>query len=447
MFHIIIRSETKTQKKARDEEDYKLIQAAHALHSPEYPKWEMDVSLGKPTCDTFKASRTSRTFNVFPLDHKSPSPVPMWDEVSRESPFGKPTVTRREVITPTGRSRTRHSKTQMPNVMDVHTPICPCTNVVKSTVTTTELSPIRGIIGNPWQDDSETEALVSPVGSCDYELSPCSILESDINDTVIGNSHNNATANSSICNYEKKKKKVGIRKTGHEICGPDAILRALSEGCCQCKEADRCAWNSLNPGTASTMMDQCRKYRVDKIPVKSTCEFLTSQLTRGKVNMNNQVRYEMTCNSVPLCQLQWLHLYGFSAGSTTVKRALHKIKEGSHSFAKQRSYGLSQNDVATLWCVAEIKTRMGDLSPKTGKHMIVKPKTGTWWKAFLYDEKHTTKVSISQQRFSAALHAAYIHQDFLDKVTGKNILEVREAGSMTECDTCEDLQRQMGAAI
>ena len=443
MFHIIIRSQTKTQKKARDEEDYKLIQAAHALHSPEYAKWEMDVSLGKPTCDTFKASRTSRTFNVFPIDHKSPSPVPMWDEVSRDSPFGKPTVTRREVITPTGRSRTRHSKTQMPNVMDVHTPIWPCTNVAKSTVTTTELSPIRG---NPEQDDSENEALVSPVGSCDYELSPCSILESDINDTVIGNSHNNVTANSSICNYEKKKKKVGIRKTGHEICGPDAILRALSEGCCQCKEADRCAWNSLNPGTASTMMDQCRKYRVDKIPVKSTCEFLTSQLTRGKVNMNNQVRYEMTCNSVPLCQLQWLHLYGFSAGSTTVKRALRKIKEGSHSFAKQRSYGLSQNDVATLWCVAEIKTRMGDLSPKTGKHMIVKPKTGTWWKAFLYDEKHTTKVSISQQRFSAALHAAYIHQDFLDKVTGKNILEVREAGSMTECDTCEDLQRQMGEA-
>ena len=90
MFHIIIRSQTKTQKKARDEEDYKLIQAAHALHSPEYPKWEMDVSLGKPTCDTFKASRTSRTFNVVPLDHKSPSPVPMWDEVSRDSPFGKP---------------------------------------------------------------------------------------------------------------------------------------------------------------------------------------------------------------------------------------------------------------------------------------------------------------------------------------------------------------------
>ena len=39
MFHIIIRSETKTQKKARDEEDYKLIQAAHALHSPEYPRY------------------------------------------------------------------------------------------------------------------------------------------------------------------------------------------------------------------------------------------------------------------------------------------------------------------------------------------------------------------------------------------------------------------------
>jgi len=179
----------------------------------------------------------------------------------------------------------------MPNVMDVHTHISPCTNVVKSAVTTTELSPIRGIM----QDDSENEALVSPMGCSDYELSPCSTLESDINDTVIVNSHNNVTANSSICNYEKKKKKVGIRKTGHEICGPDAILRALSEGCCQCKEADRCGWNSLNLGTASTMMAQCRKYRVDKIPVKSTCEFLTKELTRGKVNMNNQVRYDMTC--------------------------------------------------------------------------------------------------------------------------------------------------------
>ena len=115
-------------------------------HVPMWDEVSRDSPFGKPTCDTFKASRTSRTFNVFPLDHKSPSPVPMWDEVSRDSPFGKPTVTRREVITPTGRSRTRHSKTQMPNVMDVHTPICPCTNVVKSTVTTTELSPIRGII-------------------------------------------------------------------------------------------------------------------------------------------------------------------------------------------------------------------------------------------------------------------------------------------------------------
>jgi len=111
--------------------------------------WEMDVSredtpFGKPTCDTFtKGSTTARAFNVFPLDHKSPSQVPMWDEVSRDSPFVKPTVTHRNVITPTGRSRTghsKHSKTRMPNVMDVHTHISPCTNVVKSTVTTTELS-------------------------------------------------------------------------------------------------------------------------------------------------------------------------------------------------------------------------------------------------------------------------------------------------------------------
>jgi hypothetical protein len=51
-------------------------------------------------------------------------------------------VLHREVITPTGRSSTRDSKTRMPNVMNV--PISPCTNVVKSTVTTIELSPIRG---------------------------------------------------------------------------------------------------------------------------------------------------------------------------------------------------------------------------------------------------------------------------------------------------------------
>jgi len=370
----------------------------------------------------------------------------MWDEVSRDSPFGKPTVTHRNVITPTGRSSTghsKHSKTRMPNVMDVLTHISPCTNVVKPKVTTTELSPIRGIM----QDDSDNEALVSPMSGTDYDLSACSTLlaeESDINDTVIVNSHN-LTANSSICNYEKTKKKVGIRKTGDEICGPVAILKALSEGC-QCEEADRCGWNSLNPATASNMMEQCRKYRVEKIPAKSTCEFLMKELTRGKVNVGNEVRFDMTCNSQPLCRRQWLHLYGFYAGSTTVKRALLKIKNACHSFAKQRCYAPSQTDVATLWCVAEIKSRMGDLSPKTGKHMIVKPRTVTWWMSFLYDEKHTSKVSISQQRFSVALNTAYKHQDFLSKVSGKSILEVREVGSMTLCDTCEDLQTQMGNA-
>ena len=211
--------------------------------------WEMSsgddtTPIGQPTSDKFKKS--SRKFNVFEIKKalpshltraSSPSQLPIWDiESSRDdiTPIGKPIVTR-TVITPTGRSSTRHSKTGMPSVMDVPTCISPCTNEVESTVTTIQyevkstVSPIVDIM----QDDSETEALVSPkcMGGSDYELSPLSTLlpeDSDINDTIIIHSHDaSATCNSSICNYEKKRKNVGIRKTEDEICGPHAVLRAL----------------------------------------------------------------------------------------------------------------------------------------------------------------------------------------------------------------------------
>ena len=192
------------------------------------------------------------------------------------------------------------------------------------------------------------------------------------------------------------------------------------------------------------MMEECRKSRVD-MAVKSTKEFLVRQLTDKRVDVPKcKTEFHMIHNFKPLCLSQWLHLYGFTTQSKSVQRAIATVLDGkfAHKGPGKRQNMCNQSEIATRWCVAYLKTRLGDMSPVTGKHMIVRPKTRVWHNIF----KSETSSTISIDRFGTALNAAYNDAEFRDPETKKKRIEVRERDSFTECQVCSDLQLQMGLA-
>ena len=192
------------------------------------------------------------------------------------------------------------------------------------------------------------------------------------------------------------------------------------------------------------MMEECRKSRVE-MQIKSTKEFLVKHLSDKRVDVPKcKTKFEMIHNGRPLCLTQWLHLYGFTMQSKSVQRAQACVLAGKFAFTgpTKRQNRCNQTETATRWCVAYIKTRLGDMSPVTGKHMIVKPVTCVWHKIFL----NTIKSTISLERFGNALQAAYDDAEFRDPVTKKKRIEVREASSFTQCGVCSDLQTEMGNA-
>ena len=135
------------------------------------------------------------------------------------------------------------------------------------------------------------------------------------------------------------------------------------------------------------MMEECRKSRV-KMELKSTKEFLVRQLSDKRVDVpKRKTEFQMTHNYKPLCLSQWLHLYGFTTQSKSVQRAVALVLNGKFAYngPNKRQNTCNQTETATRWCVAYLKTRLGDMSPVTGKHMIVRPKTRVWHNIFLND--------------------------------------------------------------
>jgi len=109
------------------------------------------------------------------------------------------------------------------------------------------------------------------------------------------------------------------------------------------------------------MMEECRKSRVE-MEMKSTKEFLVKHLSDKRVDVPKcKTKVEMIHNGRPLCLSQWLHLYGFTTQSKSVQRAIACVLAGKFAFTgpTKRHNTCNQTQIATRWCVAYIKTRLG----------------------------------------------------------------------------------------
>ena len=145
------------------------------------------------------------------------------------------------------------------------------------------------------------------------------------------------------------------------------------------------------------MMEECRKSRVT-MELKTTKEFLVRQLTEKRVDVPKcKTQFHMTHKFKPVCLPQWLHLYGFTTQSKSVQRAIATVLNGKFAYngPTKRQNRCNQTEIATRWCVAYIKTRLGDMSPVTGKHMIVKPVIRVWHKLFVNDSTRESRCRIS----------------------------------------------------
>ena len=170
------------------------------------------------------------------------------------------------------------------------------------------------------------------------------------------------------------------------------------------------------------MMEECRMSRVT-MELKTTKEFLVRQLAEKRVDvLKCKTEFHMTHKFKPLCLPQWLHLYGFTTQSKSVQRAIATVLKGKFAYngPTKRQNKCNQTEIAIRWCVAYIKTRLGDMSPVTGKHMIVKPPNITvWHKIFLNDSTMESPSTISCDRFAKALKAAYDDNEFRDPLQGR----------------------------